>query len=126
MPYSSSSHQAEREGPLEHRSSSQPEQHSKSLCRDCNNFHTPRAGSAFKSTGCPFCKSRFNFQHTHGHAQPSETPAPKYSTPSSDLCGHCTQVIHRRTCRQSIMHIIFLKIKLNDDSPKDGKIYLER
>lgn len=49
MPYGSSSYQAEREGPLEPRSLCQPEQHSKTLCRDSNNFHTPEMAQQLRA-----------------------------------------------------------------------------
>lgn len=33
-------------------------------------------------------------QHTHGSLQPSLTPVPGDQTPSSDLRGHCTDMVH--------------------------------
>jgi hypothetical protein len=35
-------------------------------------------------------------------SQPPGTPMPEALTPSSGVCEHCTQVVHRLSCRQNI------------------------
>lgn len=43
----------------------------------------------------------FSFHHPHVGSQLLVAPIPGDPTPSSDLCGHCTHVVHRHTRKQN-------------------------